>query len=321
MYKKIAFLAPIYPPHYQFARDLLASHHKHNLHEQSDIWIVFTDETEKESFGDYLFTIVLPKELRIFNNHGIINIKKFYGLKQIQEKYPYIIVLDAESLFIRNVNLFAICEEYFTSKILLGNEVFPERKEAIEGVKNSCKRFFADNKNVEKLNNPLYLWFNQPCIYKASNLNDFWNKIDYDHNIKSLQWADFDYYIYMFYLVLFQGFSIVDMDIETNCGICEASEGSLSLFKSNKYETLPIFMASQAVLHIFDNPKCFIAIHLDRNKDWMLRVMSQKIDYCIQKIRDLENKQKRARLIPLFRKLLACFIPSKKLRHKIRGKN
>lgn len=316
MDKKIAFLVPIHPPHYQYARDLLASLHENKLHEQSEIWFVFTSAEEKAEFGDYPFTMVLPEELRIFDNRGIINIKKFYGLKQIQEKYPYIIVLDAESLFIRNINLYEICEEYFTSKILLGNEVLPEGLERTEGIKNSCKRFFVGHKDIKKLDNPLYLWFNQPCIYKTSNLNDFWKKIDYDHNVKNLQWADFDYYIYMFYLVLFQGFQIVDIEIKSNYGICEASE-DLLFFKSDRYETLPIFMASQAVLHRFDNPKCFIAIHLDRNKDWMLRVMTQKIDYCIQKIRYLENKQKRT---GIFRNLLACFIPSKKLRRKIRGK-
>lgn len=308
MNTKVAFLVPIHPPHFHFARDLLVSLHNHGLDKETEVWFVFTDEVDKASFGDYPYTIVLPENLRIFDNNGIINIKKFYGLRQIQDKYPYVIVLDAESQFIRNVNVFALCEEYFSSKILLGNEVLPEGTERTEGIKNSCKRFFAGHKDFEKLNNPLYLWFNQPCIYKTDTLNDFWDKINYDKNIAKLQWADFDYYMYMFYLILYHGFNIEDIDIRSNYGICEATE-DLLFFKSDKYETLPIFMASQPVLHKFDNPKCFIAIHLDRNKDWLLRVMTQKIDYLMQEIRELKNQKKREQN-SIFYKLLVPSLSS-----------
>jgi hypothetical protein len=314
---------------------------------------VFTDEIEKISFGDYPYTIVLPEELRIFDNRGIINIKKFYGLRQIQNKYPYVIVLDAESLFIRNVDVFALCEEYFSSKILLGNEVLPEGVQRTENIKNSCRRFFAGHPDFEKLNNPFYLWFNQPCIYKTSTLPDFWEKINYDNNIKNMTWLDFDYYVYMFYLILFQGFHIEDIGLKSNYGICEVSE-DLLFFENNKYKTFTIMMASQAVLHKFDNLKCFIAIHLDRDKDWMMRVMMRRTDRFMaeskeygQKINNLTNEiyeyklntaknieeilllriqiqeikhwQERWTMKNIIRRLVARFIPFRKLRDKIRG--
>jgi hypothetical protein len=289
MNPKAAFLVPVHPPHFKFARDLLASFQKCELDSQSDVWFVFTNEEEQDKFGDYQNAVVLPPELRVFDNGGIINIKKFYGLRQIQNKYEYIIVLDAESLFIRNAGVHTVCEEYFTSKILLGSEVLPEGIQRTEGIKNSCRRFFIGQPGFEKLNNPLYLWFNQPCIYKTSTLPDFWEKIDYDNNIKNLVWLDFDYYVYMFYLMLFQEFQIENMEIASNYGICEASL-DLVFFKSNKYETLPILMVSQAVLHKFDNPKLFIIIHLDRDRDWMFRVMSHKTDNCLQQVSNMQEQ-------------------------------
>ncbi|GHT00385.1 hypothetical protein FACS1894108_12310 [Planctomycetales bacterium] len=263
---KVAFLVPIYPPHFHYANDLQVSLHKNGLNLQADLWFVFTNEQEKDEFGDYPHSIVLPEELRLFDNRGIISIKKFYGLRQIQKQYAYIIVLDAESMLIKQVDLPSICDEFFDNKILLGNEILPKGTEEIEVIKNSCKRFFNEYPNFEKLNSPLYLWFNQPCIYKTSTLDDFWDKIDYDNNIKNLQWADFDYYIYMFYLILFYGFSVEDIGIKSNFGVFEATRASLLFFKSDKYKNLPILLASPAVLHRFDNHKCFIAIQLDKSK-------------------------------------------------------
>ena len=365
MNQRVAFLVPIHPPHFKYARDLFTSFQKNGFDFQSDLWFIFTNEEEQADFGDYSNTIVLPPELRIFDNGGIINIKKFFGLRQIQDKYEYIIILDSESLFIRQANVYDVCEEYFTSKILLGNEVLSEGKERTENIKNSCKRFFIGHPDFEKLNNPFYLWFNQPCIYKTSTLNDFWEKIDYDKNIKNLVWLDFDYYIYMFYLILFQGFRIEDLEITSNYGICEASLDFLFL-KSNKYEKLSIFMASQGTLHRFDNPKCFIMIHLDRDRDWIFRVMSLKVDDCLQRTREIQNKnqetrehvvnytnqqiqetreqifyqtqriselqnqinyqiqeikhwQERWTMKNIIRRLIARFIPIRKLRDKIRG--
>jgi hypothetical protein len=275
--QKVGFLVPIYPPHFHYGRDLLASLCRFGLDTQSDFWFVFTNCEEKAEFGEYEYSVVLPENLRIFENYGIINIKKLYGLKQIQDKYEYIIVLDAESLFIKTVDLYSICKEYFDSKILLGNEILTEYLERAEHIKSSCKRYFSEYKDFSKLNNPLYLWFNQPCIYKTDTLTDFWDKIRYEENIKNLQWADFDYYLYMFYLILFQGFRIEDIGIKSNYGICEADEDFL-YFKSDKYKTLTILIASPPILYKFDNPKCFITIHLDRGKDQLTSAVMQNVD-------------------------------------------
>lgn len=125
MNKKTAFLIPVYPPHYKFARNLIESWKATRLEEQSDLWFVFTTEEEKNEFGEWEHGIVLPEPLRNFANNGMINIKKFYGLSRIKDKYEWAIVLDAESAFIRNIDLKQVCETYWNSRVLYGNYTIP----------------------------------------------------------------------------------------------------------------------------------------------------------------------------------------------------
>ena len=66
------------------------------------------------------------------------------------------------------------------NKILYGNKSSSEYIELVNSIKNRCKRFFINNEQSYKLDTELYLWFNQPCIYKNSTLESFFSVIDYD---------------------------------------------------------------------------------------------------------------------------------------------
>lgn len=68
---------------------------------QADLFFIFSNESEAQEFGEYEYKIILPDELRIFENGGIINIKKFFALKSLQNQYDYYIVLDSESEIIK----------------------------------------------------------------------------------------------------------------------------------------------------------------------------------------------------------------------------
>ena len=148
MNKEIAFLVPLYPPHYKFARNLIESWKCNTLDVQSDVWFVFTTEEEQTEFGEWEHCIVLPVPLRNFLNNGIINIKKFYGLSQIKDKYEYVIVLDAESTFVRNVDLKQVCETYWNSRVLYGNDTIPMNRgggewKLLKPLRNHVSAFFA----------------------------------------------------------------------------------------------------------------------------------------------------------------------------------
>lgn len=274
--KKIAFLVPIYPPHFKYAQNIIKTWKTTQLNEQSDIWFIFTNEEEKEKYGEWKNSIILPKEFRVFENRGIINIKKIYGIKQLKNQYEYIIVLDAETEFVKNIDLLDICNNYFEKKELYGNLVYEEGRERTEKIKAACKEYFYKYKNVKLLDSNFYLWFNQPCIYKASNIDDFLEKIDYKNNITKLRWEDFDYYLYMYYLILFENFKIVDIGIDSNYGILETDESFLT-FRNNNYLKSNVYMCSKAIIDIFDNPKLFLIIHIDRDVNCIVRVLNGKI--------------------------------------------
>lgn len=307
MNKAVAFLIPIYPPHFKFARNLIESWKTNLLNIKSDLWFVFTNIEEKKEFDEWNHSVVLPESFVNFSNNGIINIKKFYGLHEIKDKYEYVIVLDAESAFIKKIDLNQVCETYWNNKVLYGNNTIPAsqggRMETVETVKNSCKRFFPDSMK-QKLESDLYLCFNQPCIYKCSTLNEFFSVIDYEKNAAEFIWHDFDYYIYMYYLILYQGFRIEDMEIESNYGICEAGLDYL-WFKSNKYEKINIWMCSQVTLPRFDNPNLFIVCHIDRDEGWMLRVTNIKIDNLVNANRLLSDRleQKEKEFVDLYARI------------------
>ena len=283
----ICFLIPIYPPHYDFVRDFKKSFDNLDYDKQADICFVFTNEDEKELFGNCDNYLVLPKDLRVFENRGIINIKKLWALKQLQHsQYKYIIVIDAETLLIKKIDLNGICKKFFDKKVLWGNSLNVSGLARTKKIKESCKRFFPKK---SLLDSELYLWFNQPCIYKTSTLEDFFSITEIDKQFSSLKWEDFDYYIYMYYLILYHNFKINDLEITSNYGVAEATV-ELIRFHSDKYKKVHLMMCSKRTLEKFDNPNLFMLVHLDRDLYWVIENINAKILNLSQRIQQIEKK-------------------------------
>lgn len=67
----------------------------------------------------------------------------------------------------------------------------------------------------------------------------------------------------MYFLVIYENFIIVDMEIESMYGVCEDTSGPLFI-KSNKYEQLKIMISSYQNLKLFDQSSLFLVVQLDR---------------------------------------------------------
>lgn len=198
--KRIAFLMPIIPRHFTYARNFLASFEYHKLNKQADFYFIFSNKEEEKACNTKYGAIVLPDNLKDLGiEQGIINVKKFYGIYEIKDKYDYIIVLDAESLIIKNIDLLDVCETYFRNKILWGAPQY-----TVEAVLTASKEFFKEKEKIDDLG--LYLWFNNLCIYKTSTIENFFEKTNLKENLTKLTVWHFDYYIYMFYLYLYHDF-------------------------------------------------------------------------------------------------------------------
>ena len=314
--KKVAFVIPIYPPHFGNAKQLYNTYIHNNLNEQADFWLIFTDENEKEACGEYKYSIVYNSKLGV-DRDGIINKKKLYALNELKDKYEYIIILDSESLFIKNINIFNICKQYFSKKILYGNKINNEAMDYVNLVRDNCKRFFIKNNNFYKLNTDLYLWFNQPCIYKASHIKHFFNIIDYDKNISNIKFIDYDYYIYMYYLILYYDFQIEDMEITATLSACQNVLNSI-FFNSDKYKRLNILLCSKFMIDYFDNKNLFLLIQLDKVFDSQVINVREELNKNILTIQNqcqtLQNNLKG--LIDS----IAWWIPIRKLRDNFKRK-
>ncbi|WP_239375034.1 hypothetical protein [Snodgrassella gandavensis] len=286
--RKVAFICPTHPPHFNFAKSLISSFIENGYENQADLWFVFTNSHEADSFGDYEFKLILTEDICVIKSSGIINIKKLWALQTLRFSYEYIISIDSESLFIRYVDLQELCSDFFKAKILIGNKIFPEGKELTEKIKAKCKEFFSyDNKN--RLGSDLYLWFNQPCIYKTSNLDKFFEITKIYEKLQFIDWFQFDYYIYMYFLILYENFSILDIEIESSYGVCESSEELLNI-KSNRYKKLKIMICACQNLYLFDNRFLFLVIQVDRISSNYLININKEIISLYRKLNLLDEK-------------------------------
>jgi len=57
---KIAFVCPTFPPHYEYACNMLESFYKYRFNEQADMWFVFSNEEDRKLFPEAVNGIVTP---------------------------------------------------------------------------------------------------------------------------------------------------------------------------------------------------------------------------------------------------------------------
>ena len=288
---RIAFIVPTYPVHFAFAQKLEESFFACNLDKQADLYFVLTDESELEEWkkqGFCSLNILLSKEYRNFANRGIINIKKFYALSQLKDKYDYTIIIDSESEFIRDVDLQQICDEIFDHKQLFGNRLFLFQKIQFENIKNQCRSRFP-KRDIGRLpteDKDLYLWFNNLPVYRNADLDDFFAQIDYSAISDSLTFEDFDHYLYMYYLLLYKDFSIVDLQM---FGYLAAGENIPEGFAFRWETRTPhdfVMCAKQSYL-LLDNPKLFLLIHLDRGIRNLFSIIGNHLSKTISYEKDI----------------------------------
>ena len=216
MEKKICFVVPTLPRDFHYGISLMKSFQKYQLDEQADLYFIFTTPEDRDGFLPCR-SIVLPKSLRIKKNEGIDNIKKIYALMQLKEKYEYIISIDDKCLFCRKVDLMDVCTSFFEEKVLYGNIVENSFCDFANTIPTLCKKFFPKNAQ-KKVNCRLYLWYNQIPVYRTSDLRTFFKLTHMGKRIHNLTYNDYDYYIYMFYLIAYCGFEVVDTGIVADLG-------------------------------------------------------------------------------------------------------
>lgn len=259
---KICFLIPTHLPRFERAYAFMRSFRNCDLHRQADLCFVFSSYSDEITFlakyGGEFRSIVLESELKsVKDNKAIINIKKLYALYLLQKDYEYIIILDDESMIIKNINLMNMCKEFQKNKLLYGNQT----QANWSGIYRESIKFFD-----KKIPQGLYFWFNQLCIYPCKFLQDFFDKSGLErdfikHNFSRISGASFDYIVFGLYLIAYRGFKILDLECLTRWGVVE--HNTLAPY-SKKIFSIKFYHSNPNSLYIKDRNSVFCLIHLDR---------------------------------------------------------
>lgn len=210
---KVAFVVPTSDrlEHFTHCRNLIDSFEKIKS-DSTDLFIVFTNHKEESLFGNLesAKSLVLPHlEDAIVRNWPTI--KKYYGILRIYQSYDYIVCIDDESLFKREVDPSDI-HSLWESRVWWGCSV-PKFSNIIRG---ASKRFpHQDQSNLERITSrwETYIWWSNVPIYRCDTIPHFFNYIGLSeaglkHFIKSVEWEEFDHIVYMYYCFLYQGFNM-----------------------------------------------------------------------------------------------------------------
>lgn len=281
MNNKVAILIPTYRGHKDYCDRFCKSYNEYEVYQSADIWLVISNE-DKACFEEYKNILIFPTEYNCSRENGIINKKKFWGLNELRELYEYIIIVDDDTIVRKKQNTYSICQKYFDSKILLGNISWD--MSIVPLVKRKCMDFFTENerRTIQKQVGKMYLWFNQPAIYRTCDVDQFYNKTGIMESFMKLDYYCFDYYIYMYFLICYCDFKVVDIGKKTEFGVCEILGGEkLDQRQSLILKEHAIQFTNYLAETLSVEP--FFIIHIDRKyeKTDLKIILKNKLKYLV----------------------------------------
>ena len=197
------FLIPVHPPKFHQAKDLIISYTKY--YTQNNLYLIFSNKEDENLFKKKYSDLNFYKSivLNLPDNEGIINSKKLAALYYIfsTTQYKIAAVIDCDCIFIKKINYQRLFEEILNSKIVyasLSSNYY---------ICESPLRFFneADKniilKNIKLKEGILYFWFNQIPLYNREEFLEMYEKLNLKQNIINIKWADFEYMLYVYFLL------------------------------------------------------------------------------------------------------------------------
>lgn len=221
---KVAFIIPVYPPHYGYL-DFL-----NNLPNvlDFDIYFILSYKEDLDILNSYNYnpvykTILLDQELdhslisNMINSRVIIMFKKLYAINLLKDQYDYIAAVDSEIEFVDVYNVYEKFKQHCDRKKIFGSSVGGERGRGLKEIIEYSSLFFEDN--IEELKNKTcglthYFWFSDIPIYDSKIAAEFLKFIDfenYEQFVNKICWWVFDYIAYIYYCVLYKDYELVNL--------------------------------------------------------------------------------------------------------------
>lgn len=217
----VALLIPSFPRDYHYLYKLLVVMKTTNV--CIDTYIIFTNQEEYSLFEmkDRIKHYVIGDEL---NRNSITTSKKFFGLKQLMKlNYKYIICCDSEIEIVpenfTSENIISKIEDIFRNKRIYAGYVKGSYDSNIMSI--SATLFPNEYETLRQRTDTFAysFWWSDLPVYRTKDLKGFFEKIDYSNIV----WDYFEYLIYQFYLILTDGFYILNTTAVT--GMNKSLEG------------------------------------------------------------------------------------------------
>lgn len=205
-----AFICPLYDVqnHFDFAIGLYRSKIECGI--ESDLILIFSNVEQKDKFAqriknevgvENMLYSIIPEALTMYSAQAVT--KKLYGLKEYMRYYDYIIIVDCETVFVRNFNADELSKEIWDSRNMLVSNL----SSGGFFIMRRCYKamgLYYNRKLRKSLGNFKYnFWFNELQVYKCSYLIDFFEwlkKFDIEKIYNT--WDCFEYYVFYAYLCL-----------------------------------------------------------------------------------------------------------------------
>jgi hypothetical protein len=210
----VAFLIPIYPPHYHYLYYIIDKLKANTI--KIDIILIFSSPSDYEEFqmkAD-IKPIIISEPI---NTKSIITFKKFFALKKlITSKYDYFICCDSEIDIIpenfTHENINNKITQIFNNKTIYAGVAIDKKLILINTVSADLFPSQYEILKTKTDNFTLYFWYSDLPVYRKNDLYDFLSTINYSNIV----WEHFDYIIYQYYLILNHGFNITNTTPITN---------------------------------------------------------------------------------------------------------
>jgi hypothetical protein len=201
--KDACILAPIHPPKFDDGLHFVRTYNE--LYDDDHIYLVFTTKQESQDFAilanGLKYRSIVTNGLR---SQSPTTEKKYVGLKEIfnTTEFVNVGVVDIDTDFFRHIDYSALFHDYNKRGIIYGNAYQFSPWPIIE----SPLKFFNDQ-DQQRLrefteNCQVYFWFNDVPVFNKQYFLELLTYIDFDNRQHELVWADFDFILYVYYLIL-----------------------------------------------------------------------------------------------------------------------
>lgn len=225
MSKELAFVVPTANRgnHFTYTAKLINSWVNTGNCDTSDIFIVMSSYEEKQIFIS-LFKSMFPDiDIQMFrmltfphSRKKIINYptcKKYWGMLQIYKNYKYVICMDDETSFVRNLTIDKL-DRLWEEKEWWGSNINMEDRRGISNT--SASVMFPKHVNeLKKITEDwtMYTWWSNVPVYKTEDLDDYFNNFVLKHPWETLPYRIFDHIPYVYYLLLFKGWTLKNASV------------------------------------------------------------------------------------------------------------